>query len=69
MKDYEYGHHSFASSLPAIATVKYTSVVTTVISNATVNKTHFGLLENDPFPRSVLVYERGKALLKESKNG
>jgi hypothetical protein len=58
----EYGHHSFASSLPASATVKYTSVVTTVVSNATVNKTHFGLQNNEPFPRSVLVSERGKAL-------
>lgn len=58
----EHGQHLFASSLPPSATTPYTSVVTTVVSNATVNKTHFGLRDDEPFPRSVLVSERGKAL-------
>lgn len=56
----EHGQHSFASSLPPSATVSYTSVVTTVVSNATLNATHFGLRDDEPWPRSILVSERGK---------
>ena len=59
----EHGQRSFASPLPASATVPYTSVVTTLVSNAKLNATHFGLSDDEPWPRSMLVSERGK--LKE----
>jgi len=64
----EHGRHSFARSMPPSATVPYTSVVTTVVSNATFNSSHFGLPRDDyggggrSIPRSILVSERGKAL-------
>ena len=59
----EHGRHSFARSPPPSATAPYTSVVTTVVSNATFNATHFGLHgDGRPIPRSVLFSERGKAL-------
>jgi len=58
----EHGQHLFASSLPPSATLPYTSVITTVVSNATLNASHFGLRENDTLPRSILVSERGKSL-------
>ena len=58
----EHGEHLFASSLPSSATIPYTSVVTTLISNATLNATHFGLQDEKIWPRSILVSERGKAL-------
>lgn len=37
------------------------SVVTTIISNVTINSTHFGITD-DQLPRSILVSERGKSL-------
>lgn len=37
-------------------------MVTTVISNVTLNSTHFGLGADDQWPRSILVSERGKLL-------
>ena len=37
------------------------SVVTTIVSNVTLNSSHFGL-SDDQWPRSVLVSERGKSL-------
>ena len=55
----EHGQHLFASSLPPSATIPYTSVVTTLVSNATINTTYFGL-EDENVPRSILVSERGK---------
>ncbi|KAL9187657.1 hypothetical protein ACHAXT_006035 [Thalassiosira profunda] len=58
----ENGEHSFAPSLPSSATVPYTSVVTTLVSNATLKATHFGLPADGPWPRSVLVSERGKQM-------
>eukprot|EP00584_Thalassiosira_punctigera_P004563 CAMPEP_0172539696 /NCGR_PEP_ID=MMETSP1067-20121228/10841_1 /TAXON_ID=265564 ORGANISM="Thalassiosira punctigera, Strain Tpunct2005C2" /NCGR_SAMPLE_ID=MMETSP1067 /ASSEMBLY_ACC=CAM_ASM_000444 /LENGTH=490 /DNA_ID=CAMNT_0013325421 /DNA_START=1003 /DNA_END=2475 /DNA_ORIENTATION=- len=58
----EHGQHLFASSLPLSATVPYTSVVTTVVSNATLNTTYFGLEADVRLPRSILVSERGKKL-------
>jgi prenylcysteine oxidase/farnesylcysteine lyase len=65
----EHGRHSFAKSMPPSATIPYTSVVTTVVSNATFNSSHFGLPRDDDYggggmsiPRSILVSERGKAL-------
>ncbi|KAL7525602.1 hypothetical protein ACHAXR_003874 [Thalassiosira sp. AJA248-18] len=58
----EHGQRSFASQLPTSATVSYTSVVTTLVSNATLNATHFGLKHDEPWPRSILVSERGKSL-------
>jgi len=56
----EHGQLAFASPLPPSATTPYTSVVTTVVSNATLNVTHFGLSEKEQWPRSILVSERGK---------
>ena len=56
----EHGQKMFASSLPPSATLPYTSVVTTVVSNATLNASHFGLRHDEPWPRSILVSERGK---------
>ena len=58
----EHGDLTFATPLPSSATTPYTSVVTTIISNATINATHFGLGENEPLPRTILVSERGKML-------
>eukprot|EP00970_Alexandrium_tamarense_P010342 scaffold2071_cov190-Alexandrium_tamarense.AAC.34 len=58
----EHGQRSFALPLPSSATTPYTSVVSTVVSNATLNGTHFGLSNNEPWPRSILVSERGKLL-------
>ena len=69
----EHGRHSFAKSMPPSATIPYTSVVTTVVSNATFHSSHFGLPRDDDdddygggggrsIPRSILVSERGKAL-------
>ena len=43
----EHGRHSFAKSMPPSATIPYTSVVTTVVSNATFNSSHFGLPRDD----------------------
>jgi len=57
----EHGEHLFASSLPSSATTPYTSVFTTLVSNATLNATHFGLQDDEIWPRSILVSERGKA--------
>jgi len=57
----EHGQHLFASSLPPSATLPYTSVITTVVSNATLNASHFGLREGDTLPQSILVSERGKS--------
>lgn len=62
MVNNEHGHLTFAAPLPSSATTPYTSVVTTVVSNATLNATHFGLRENEQWPRSILVSERGKLL-------
>ena len=58
----EHGRHLFASPLPPSATVPYASVVTTVVSDATLNASHFGLRDDEPWPRSILVSERGKLL-------
>jgi prenylcysteine oxidase/farnesylcysteine lyase len=58
----EHGDLAFAAPLPPSATSPYTSVVTTIISNATINASHFGLDDNEPLPRSILVSERGKML-------
>ena len=58
----EHGDLAFAAPLPSSATTPYTSVVTTVISNATINTSHFGLDDNEPLPRTILVSERGKML-------
>lgn len=58
----EHGQNSFASSLPPSATVPYTSVVTTLVSNATLNATHFGLRDDESWPQTVFVSERGKRL-------
>lgn len=55
----EHGQHLFASSLPPSATIPYTSVVTTLVSNATINTAYFGL-QDENVPRSILVSERGK---------
>ncbi len=54
-----YGH-LFSRPLPSSATVSYTSVVTTLVSNATLNATHFGLRDDEPWPQTVFVSERGK---------
>ncbi|KAL7459583.1 hypothetical protein ACHAWC_011672 [Mediolabrus comicus] len=58
----QHGDLAFPSKLPASATTPYTSVVTTIISNATINATHFGLEDNETLPQTVLVSERGKEL-------
>ena len=58
----EHGELVFAVPLPSSATSSYTSVVTTIISNATINASHFGLDNNEPLPRTILVSERGKML-------
>jgi prenylcysteine oxidase/farnesylcysteine lyase len=58
----EHGDLSFATPLPPSATTPYTRVVTTIISNATLNTSHFGLDSNEPLPRTILVSERGKML-------
>ena len=58
----EHGDLAFAATLPSSATSPYTSVVTTIISNATINTSHFGLDNNEPLPRTILVSERGKML-------
>ena len=58
----EHGQHLFAPSLPQSATEPYTSVVTTVVSNATLNTSHFGLEDNEPLPQSIFVSEHGKLL-------
>jgi len=58
----EHGDLLFAAPLPPSATSPYTPVVTTIISNATINASHFGLDDNEPLPRSILVSERGKML-------
>ncbi len=58
----EHGDLAFAAALPSSATSPYTSVVTTIISNATINTSHFGLDNNEPLPRTILVSERGKML-------
>ena len=58
----EHGELSFPPPLPTSATTPYTSVVTTVVSNVTFNASHFGLNENEQWPRSILVSERGKLL-------
>ena len=58
----EHGDFSFSAKLPSSALSSYTSVVTTVISNATINTIYFGLDDNEPLPRSILVSERGKML-------
>ena len=57
----EDGEHLFAKPLTSSATVPYTSVVTTLVSNATLNATYFGL-DDGVWPRSILVSERGKLL-------
>lgn len=63
VKSNEHGALTFANPLPRSATTPYTSVVTTIVSNATLNFTHFGLDENaDLLPRSILVSDRGKLL-------
>ncbi len=57
----EHGQHLFANSLLPSATTPYMSVVTTLVSNATLNATHFGLQDDVvSWPRSMLVSERGK---------
>lgn len=58
----EHGQHVFASPLPPSATAPYTTVVSTLVSNATLNATHFGLQDDNTWPRSILVSERGKLL-------
>ncbi|KAL3764237.1 hypothetical protein ACHAWU_004049 [Discostella pseudostelligera] len=58
----EHGGHLFAAPLPASATIPYTSVVTTLVSNATLNATHFGLRDVELLPQSVFVSERGKRI-------
>lgn len=58
--NYEHGQHLFASPLPPSATTPYTAVVTTIVSNATLNATHFGLRDNESWPQTVFVSERGK---------
>ncbi len=58
----EHGDLAFAAPIPSSATSPYTSVVTTIISNATINTSHFGLDNNEPLPRTILVSERGKML-------
>lgn len=58
----EHGGLAFASPLPSSATSPYTSVVTTIISNATINTSHFGLNDGETIPRSIFVSERGKEL-------
>ena len=57
----EDGENLFAKPLTSSATVSYTSVVTTLVSNATLNATYFGL-DDGVWPRSILVSERGKLL-------
>ena len=58
----EYGQHLFSPPLPSSATVPYTSVVTTLVSNATLNTTHFGLRDDEPLPQTIFVSERGKLI-------
>jgi prenylcysteine oxidase/farnesylcysteine lyase len=58
----EHGEHLFAAPLPASATIPYTSVVTTLVSNASLNATHFGLRDVVLLPQSVFVSERGKRI-------
>ena len=38
------------------------SVVTTIVSNVTFNSSHFGLSDDIPWPRTILVSEQGKLL-------
>lgn len=60
----QHGDLVFPSKLLASATTPYTSVVTTIISNATINATHFGLEDSETIPQTILVSERGKELEK-----
>ena len=58
----EHGGRLFAPPLPPVATDPYASVVTTVVSNATLNASHFGLPPEGPWPRTILVTARGREL-------
>jgi prenylcysteine oxidase/farnesylcysteine lyase len=58
----EHGQHMFATPLPPSATVPYTSVVTTLVRNASLNATYFGLRDDESWPQTVFVSERGKLI-------
>ncbi len=55
-----HGHrNAWGGHLPSSATRAYTKVVTTVVTNGTINTTHFSLDENN-IPRSIYFTEEGK---------
>lgn len=58
--DHHDGHPILPTKLPSWATNSFTQVVTTVVSQATVNHTYFNLLEEN-LPRAICTTERGKA--------
>ena len=56
----DHGHkHSLGTHMPSSATRTYTQVVTTVISNGSINNSYF-VLDEDHVPRSILFTEQGR---------
>jgi prenylcysteine oxidase/farnesylcysteine lyase len=57
----DHGHRAaFGGELPDSAVRKYSQVVTTIVSNATFNKTHFAIDDNLTTPKSILFTENGR---------
>lgn len=57
----DHGHKAaLGSNLPDSAVRTYTQVVTTVVSNAILNKSHFWIDNNVPTPKSILFTKSGR---------